>query len=279
MADVAYQTLYRDEYIEGFERGQALLRATVTTDTMITGRQAVFLVANSNREAVTRGPNGLIPAASDNLSQPTVTLSEWHDLPQKTRFNIFAGQSDQRAIMQNTSRKVINRHIDDVIIDALATGTREANTSGTTTIMDKGIINKARTMLRNSSVYGRTFGLVTPAAFSYLSDIPQFTSIDYVNTKVLVDMNDYPSGFHKWMGITWIEHEGLPGVGTSDATCFIYSQEAVGHAIASGDIQALAGYNEEQDYSWARTTVYDGALLLQNAGVVKIHHDDSALSS
>jgi hypothetical protein len=278
MAATAFATVYRDEWIAGYERDESQLRSTVTTEAMITGRQAVFLIATSNREAVTRGPNGLIPASNDDLTQATLTLSEWHDLSQKTRFNIFAGQSDQREIMQRMGRKVINRHIDDVIIDALASGTQEANTSGTATIMDKGIVNRATTMLMNGNVDStELFGLLTPAAFAYLSDIPSFTSIDYVNDKVLVDANKRK--FHRWMGVTWMVHTGLPGAGTADASVFIYDKNAVGHALATGDIQALAGYDEEQDYSWARTTAYDGAILLQNAGVIEIHHNDAALSA
>lgn len=278
MAATAYETLYRDEWIAGYERDQSMLRSTVSTDAMISGRDAVFLVATSNREAVTRGPNGLIPAAVDDLTQTTLTLAEWHDLPQKTRFNIFAGQSDQRAIMQATSRKVINRHIDDVIIDALATGTVEANTTATATTMGKGIVNRATTMLWNANVTAdQLFGLLTPAAFAYLTDVPSFTSVDYVNDKVLVEKNK--RRFYSWMGVTWMVHTGLPGIGTADASCFIYDMNAIGHAMASGDVQALSGYNQEQDYSWARTTVYDGAKLIQNAGVVEIHHNDTALSA
>lgn len=278
MAATAFETVYRDEWIAGYERDESQLRSTVTTEAMITGRQAVFLIATSNREAVTRGPNGLIPASNDDLTQSTLTLAEWHDLSQKTRFNIFAGQSDQREILQRMGRKVINRHIDDVIIDALVTGTLEANTTGTATTMNKGIVNRATTMLMNANVDTDTlFGLLTPAAFAYLSDIPSFTSVDYVNDKVLVDANKRK--FHRWMGVTWMVHTGLPGIGTADASCFIYDKAAVGHALASGDIQALAGYDQEQDYSWARTTAYDGAILLQNAGVIEIHHNDTALSA
>jgi hypothetical protein len=278
MAATAFATLYRDEWIAGYERDESLLRSTVSTDAMISGREAVFLIATSNREAVTRGPNGLIPAANDDLSQVTLTLAEWHDLSQKTRFNIFAGQSDQREILQRMGRKVINRHIDDVIIDALAAGTLEANTTGTTTIMSKSIVNRATTMLWNGNVTPeRLFGVITPAAFAYLTDLPSFSSVDYVNEKVLVD--PAKRRFHDWMGVTWMVHTGLPGIGTADASCFIYDQNAVGHAIATGDIQAIADYNTEQDYSWARTTVYDGAKLLQNAGVIEIHHDDTALSA
>lgn len=276
MADTAYATMYRDEWIKGFERDQALLRSTVTTEAMVSGREAVFLVATTNREAVTRGPNGLIPASTDDLNQYTLTLEEKHDLPQKTRFNIFVGQADQREIMQRNSRGVINRDIDNEIIDALEAGTLQVSASADT--MGKGLVNKAITMLVNANIPfdGQITGLLTPAAWAYLSDLPQFTSRDYVRGQ---PMEDGPVTRMNWMGINWIMHSGLPGIGTSSASNFIYHRSAVGHAYASGDIQALSGYNEEQDYSWTRTTLYHGAKLLQNTGVIEILHDDSALSA
>lgn len=280
MADTAYQTVYRDEWIKGFERDQAVLRMTVTTEAMIKGRQAVFLVANTNREAVTRGSNGLIPATVDDLSQNTCTLAEAHDLPQKTGFNIFAGQSNQREIMQAMSRGVINRHIDDTIIAAVAEGTVDAN--NTAQIMTKGLINKATTILWNNEVPndGNVWGLLTPAAWAHMSDIKGFSSADYVEMKPLPEgapTSQRGPEVRRWMGVNWIMHERLPGVGTSSAECYLYHRNAVGHAYDADDVQVFAGYNEEQDYSWARTTIYHGAVKLQNTGIVVIKHDDTKL--
>ncbi len=79
MADVAFQTQYRQEFIAAFEQHQSLLRETVTTEAVIKGNQAVFLVAGSgSAAAVTRGTNGRIPARADSLTQNTATLQEWH---------------------------------------------------------------------------------------------------------------------------------------------------------------------------------------------------------
>jgi hypothetical protein len=44
-------------------------------------------------------------------------------------------------------------------------------------------------------------------------------------------------------------------------------------------LQAVVGYDEEQDYSFARTTGYFGSKLLQNVGVVIINHDGSAMAA
>ena len=85
MADTAFQTQYRQEFIAGFEQRHSLLRETVTTEAVIKGNNAVFLVADSgDAEANARGTNGLIPARADNLTQNTAVLQEWHDLVRKT---------------------------------------------------------------------------------------------------------------------------------------------------------------------------------------------------
>ena len=66
-----------------------------------------------------RGVNGLIPARADELEQLTATLVEWHDLVRKTNFNVFASQGNQREIMQKTTMGVINRKIDQDVIDMI----------------------------------------------------------------------------------------------------------------------------------------------------------------
>jgi hypothetical protein len=97
MAETAFQIQYRQEFIHGFEQLVSLIRGYTTTESVIKGNQATFLVADSGgAEAKTRGVNGLIPARGDNLNQPVATLVEWHDLVRKTDFNIFASQGKTR---------------------------------------------------------------------------------------------------------------------------------------------------------------------------------------
>lgn len=280
MADTAYQVMYRDEWIAGFERSGSPMRRTVTTDAMIKGRQAVFLVASSgSATAVTRGNNGLIPARLDDLSQNTATLTESHDLSQKTGFNLFAGQSDQRAIMQAMNMKVINRSIDAKIIAIMAAATVAVN--ATASIMTKQLVSKGLTTLYNADVEndGNVYGALTPAAWAHLSDVPDFASADYVDNKPLVEGAPTGMDMKRWLGVTWYQHTGLTGRGTNAAKCFIYHKNSIGHAYDSKDIQAEADYNREQDYSWSRATIYDGAVMLQNSGIVYINHDDTQYSA
>jgi hypothetical protein len=280
MADTAFQIQYRQETIDGFEQRQSLVRMSVTTEAVIKGNQAVFLVADSGgAEATTRGVNGQIAPRSDNLTQNTATLVEWHDLVRKTGFNIFASQGNQRQIMQDTTQAVINRKIDQDIITQLNTGTVNTGAAATASL---ALALRAKTILGNSSVPfdGNVWALVTPAYEAYLMQIKEFASADYVTVKPMANAEaaykDAP-GFYRWLGVNWIVHPNLPGKGTNAEKCFMYHRSAIGHAANVGEMSTAVGYDEEQDYSFARASIFMGGKLLQNSGVVVMNHDGSAL--
>lgn len=279
MSDTAFQTKYRQEFIAGFEKRQALARHTVTTETEINGNSAVFLVADSGgASAVTRGVNGDIPTRPDNLNQNTCTLQEWHDVPERTNFNIYASQGNGRQIMQMTSMAVINRKIDSDIHTALATAT---TTWGVAAAATMNLIIKAKTILGNAFADddngNALFALITPAFHGYLMTFDQFTSADYINQKPFEGVSK--SKAFNWYGVNWIVDAGLPGAGSASSTCFMYNRAAIGHACDMSSIQTKVGYDDKNDKSWARCSAYMGSKLLQNSGVIKMLHNDSAFSS
>lgn len=276
MSDTAFQTQYRDEFIAGFEKRQSLTRHTVTTEVEVDGNQAVFLVADSGgASATTRGVNGDIPTRADNLNQFTATMQEWHDVPERTRFNIFASQGNGRQIMQHTSMSVVNRKVDEDIRAALSAAT---NTWGAAAVATLTRITIAKTKLGNAFADedAELFALITPAFHGYLMGLNEFTSADYVNDKAFEGVSK--SKAFNWYGVNWIVDGSLAGAGTSDATCYMYSKNAIGHACDTESIATHVGYDEKNDKSWARCTAFMGSKLLQNSGVIKMPHDDSALS-
>jgi hypothetical protein len=282
MAETAFQIQYRQEFIAGFEQLQSLLRSYVTTEAVIKGNQATFLIADSGgATAKTRGVNGLIPARGDNLSQPVATLVEWHDLVRKTDFNIFASQGNQRAIMQQTCMGVVNRKMDQDIITELNTGT--VNTGAATTA-DLGLTLRAKTILGNNEVPwdSNICMLVTPAYEAYMMQVKEFASREYIDGGPTRNADpawrDRPMSYF-WLGMNWIVHPNLPGAGTSAEKCFAFHKSAIGHAYNADNLEARAGYDEEQDYSWSRCSIYMGSQVLQNSGIVVINHDGSALAA
>lgn len=276
MAETAFTIQYRSEYIPGFEQYQSLLGECVTTENVIKGNQATFLVADSgNATTTTRGVNGRIQSRGDNNSQPVATLSEEHDLVEKTGFNVFASQGDQRRIMQETSYGTVSRKRDSQILTALSAATQTQGATATATLR---MFTRAKAILGNNAVPndGNICAVISPAAHAYLMETTEFTSADYLNTKHL---DAGAPNMFRWAGMTFIEHPNLTGGGTSAETMFVFHKSAIGHAIDTAGMQVYAGYDEEQDYSWARCSMYMGAKLLQNSGVVKITHDGSALAA
>lgn len=279
MSDTAFQIQYRAEAIAAFEANQSLLRDTVTTEVVIKGNQATFLVAGSgSATAVTRGVNGLIPARPDDLNQYTATLVEWHDLVRKTGFNIFASQGNQREIMQRTTMGVINRKVDYDIYTELNTGTQDTGAVQTGSL---ALALRAKTILGNAKVPfdGNISAAITPAFEAYLLQVPEFSNSQWVSRKPVESGETAfkdAVGFYRWMGVNWVVQPDLPGVGTAAEKCFMYHKSAIGHAANKDGMQTPVGYNEEQDYSYARASIFMGSKLLQNTGIVVINHDGSA---
>lgn len=280
MSDSAFQTQYRQEFVQGFEAHATLLRPCVTTEAVIKGNTAVFLVADSGgAAAVTRGLNGLIPARADNLNQFSCVLQEWHDLVRKTGFNIFASQGDQRRIMQVTTMGVLNRKIDDTIVQELNNGTVTIGATGT--VPNVSLFQNGRVKLSNASVpwdSNITF-LCQPSMLAYLEQAPEFANAQYVTIKPYAgdapDWRDQPMAY-RWRNALIVEHPNLPGKGTTAEKSFLFHKSAIGHAADTGGVDTAVGYNDEQNYSYARASIYMAAKLLQNAGDVVITHDGSA---
>lgn len=278
MAENAPQIQYRNELVAEFEEGESWLRRTTVTEAVINANQATFLVAGSGgASANTRGLNGLIPARADSNTQLTATLVEWHDLVNKSRFNIFQSQGDQRRLMQETTRKVLNRRIDADIVAQLDTATNQI--SATAASMSLSVVAQAMTTLGENEVpvedEDKMWAVCTPAVRGYLMQIPEFNSADYVEMKFL---NGPAKRVQRWAGFNWIFHPNLTGVGTASEQCYFYHQDAIGSAFDSGEgLNTAIGYNDEHDYSYARASSFTGAKLLQQTGILQFLHDASAI--
>lgn len=278
----ALQTLYRSEYIAGFERGGSVLRHCVTTEFMKNGNAIVFLVADTgSATAVTRGSDGLYPARVNNNNQTTLTLVDRTDLPRMNDFDIFSSQGPQREIMYKGSQIVLGRTVDDQIITALDTGTLGNSATGTTDAL--GMFYFGLTALGQNNAMqaapGDITAVVSNAFYSNLLKTKEFVNRQYVEVPRLVNNVPTPMMMEQFIGINIIRHNGLPGTGTTAEKCFMFHRDAVGHAIDKETFVPLFGYNEEQNYSWVRCTSYMAASKLQNTGIIQLTHDASGFAT
>ena len=277
MAETAFTTQFRQETIASFEEESSLLGNAVVREAVIKGTTATFLVAGSGgATAVTRGVNGLIPARANDLTQASAALAEWHDLAKVTGFNVFGSQGDQRQIMQRTTLGVINRKIDADIIAQLDAASID---TGSSAVASVALVAKALGYLGNAEVpiqdAENMFGVVTPGFYAYMMQNTEFASGDYVDMKMF---SGAIKRYWRWFGINWIMHPNLTGVGTSTEKCYIFHRNAIGHAVDTAGLKTAVGYDEEQDYSFCRASVYMGSKLLQNTGIVQVKHDGSAFA-
>jgi hypothetical protein len=270
---VPMQVLYRDEYVAAFEQRQSYLRDAVTTETMVKGNSAIFLVTGKADTMKERGVDGLIPAANETDTQVTITLKEMHHRATQTGWDIFTGQSDRRRILQERGMKAANKEIDDTILTALDATTTTYN-SGSAVTLTYGRLVDILSELYESEVDndGQITCVWSPKQYARILTFAQATSIDYVNQKPLVDG---PQPF-RFLGAMHIMHPRVPGAGGATAKGFVFHKAAIGHAIDNAGIKTEIGFNGEHDYSFARHTIFHGAKVLQNSGIIEIVNDDTA---
>jgi hypothetical protein len=267
------QTKYATEFVAAYEQKQSLLRGTVTTEGEVKGNQFIFIIEGTADTAVSRGANGLIPVADDTQSSTTLTLAEYHHLARKTNFNIHSSSVPQRLSMQRRGIISINNKTDQLIIDQLET--TSYNTGGAAAA-SLALMLEGCSLLDAANVPddGERYGLLTPVAWAHMMKVTQFTSSDYVPDKPF--MRAGFSQWRNWNGVKWCRHPNLPGKGTNAAKCFIYHKSSLGHGLNQGEMQTKVGQNEEHDYSWARTSAYQGSKALQDEGIIQVNHDDTA---
>ena len=273
MAYQITQEQYRDEWVVAFQRGATYLRDCVTTEIMIRGNEAVFPIQGAAPRMVTRGVNGQIPARQRTDSQIRVTLQEKHSLEEQTSFNIFTAHANLREAMQDAGIRTAHREIDDTIISALTTATNTFGDGSAITLTFNRVVDIIQT-LNAQNVYAsdEICCVWTPNAWARIKTFDRGTSVDYVDRKRLSGNTDLP--FY-WVGALHMMHTGLPNLGMATAECFAFAKPALGHAINQGDIRTVIGYDDKQDSSYARHTIFHGASVLQQAGLLKIVHDDS----
>ena len=275
MAYMITKDQFVEEWIVAFQRGETYLKSRVSEEVMISGLNAKFAVQGAAGRMSERGVNGLIPSRNRTDTQPSITLKEKHSKETQTSFNVFTAPANLRQAMQNAGALAAAREIDYTIIDALATATNSYNSGSAVTQTFGKFVDELSTLWNNDVMAGQEITcLWTPKTWARLLTINQFVSADYIDSKFLSGLAaDKPKW---WLGAMHIMHTGLPGKGTNAASNFIFAKGAVGHAVAQGEIQVAAGYNDEDDYSYSRHTIFDGATILQQAGVLKGVTDDTA---
>jgi hypothetical protein len=276
MAYQITQQQYRDEWVVAFQRGETYLRYATTPEMMVNGNQALFPIQGASSGATSRGVNGLIPSDNPTDTQITIPLVERHRKETQTGFNIFTAHGNLREAMQNRGALALAREIDDEIIaNALDSATTQYN-GGAAITLTYGRVQDIMSDLLENNVYAMdmvTF-VWTPKAWARLLTFDEFISSDYVDEDFL--LGGATQKPRMWNGAMHMVHTGLPNTGLATAQCYAFGKAAVGYAMNTEGIDVAIGYDEEDDYSFARHTIFHGSRILQQSGIIEIVHDDTA---
>lgn len=277
MAIEAAQIQYRQAMIDQFEGRVSVLRTATTKETVIKGNTATFLVAGSGTDtAVSRGTNGQIPYGNPTNSQVSATLVEKHAPYELTGFNVFASQGDQLAVMRKASMAVINRDIDLTILAELANATIDTGAYATASV---AMVEKAKAYLANNDIpveeEDNMFAIVSGGFMAYIRQTPEFSSSDYVDVKTF---SGATRKMLRWAGVNWMQSARITGVGTATELCYMWHRDALGYAVNVGEDSIDVGYDSKQDTSWSRATIFHGAKVLQNTGIVQMKHDGGSFA-
>lgn len=280
MAVQAAITVYKQEMVAQFERRRSLLSMCPMKESMKNGLNVVWLINGSGGDvAVTRGQNGLIPYGQTANTQITATLIEKHAAKRITGFDVFASQGNQTQALQDASFAIIRRNMDDTILAELGNATQDFGTASTT--LDLATILGAQAVLGYNNVptdeVENMFCVLSPGAFMYLKQTTEFSSGDYVDVKPYNSNTGAVGATFRWSGLNFIVSSAIAGAQTSSELLYMFHRSALGYATNTGEESIKANYNEEQDYSWSRATIYHAAKILQDSGIIKITHDGSGL--
>lgn len=275
MAVQAAVAQYKKELTLGFEQRRSMLSTAPAKETMANGLTMTWVVNSSGgATAVSRGQDGDIPYGAPTNSQVTATLVEKHATEELTGFDIFASQGNQTAGMQTNTMSTIKRDQDLTILAELANATQDYGTGP----FDLATALGAQAALGQVDVptdeVDKMFCVISPGARAYLAQTTEFSSGDYV--KVTPFSGGISRTYFRWMDINWIVSSKVTGLGTASELLYMFHADSIGYACNLGEENVRAGYDEKQDKSWSRATIFHTAKILQNVGIIKITHDATA---
>ena len=270
--DQAFITKFNRDLHLTYQQQKSKLRGTVRTDGEVNGSTVRFQKLGSI-SMVSKARNGEIPVSNPAHTYADATMADKYlrvliDKLDLTKLNI-----DVRNGYINSMAAAAARETDDILITAMDSTTVETNSySGNLT---RNKVLTAINLLDAANVPddGMRFAAISPAAWAHMMCIDQFVRSDYIGpelpfTKTGVEVRT-------WLGVHWMKHTRLSGVGTATCKSYLYHSSSVGHGIAS-DVDMQWVWNNGV-FAWDGAGALSmGAVVIDTSGIVEVQIDDTA---
>lgn len=271
---------YRREFVAAFNQSVSLLKSRTLEESMTEGRTAVFDVTAIGGRMQQRSIDGRIPRTNISDTQVSATLTEFVKKFEVTDFEAFTSQSDERAKMNHRIMESVNQEFDFTLLNELANAANAYSGLAAAITLD-GATKVIATLANNQVPISpeNVTWVISPFMEAKLQTIPAYTSADYIDVKVLSKGANQYDGTAKvkvWLNVAWVVHPNLAGSGTSDCATYIWHKRAIGAAVPTSQMKYAAGYDDQDHYHYCSATAKLNAKILQQNGVLKFKHNDTA---
>ena len=248
------------------------LRSTVRSKSGVVGASTTFQKVGRGT-ASTKSRHGIVPVMNLNHEPVECILQDyyagdWVDALDELKTNV-----DERRVVASAGAYALGRKTDELIIDAMNGAT--ASVGDYSEGLSKSVILSALEVLNTNDVPddGRRFAVVGVRQWNELLAMEEFVSADYVGDTPLANGAEA----RKWLGITWVLHNGLPVSGTN-RDCFIYHASAVGHACGQ-EVNTDISWHGERAAHFISNSMSQGAVLIDATGIVRVKCGEAAATA
>lgn len=280
--DQSFIRQFEAEVHEAFQRRGSKILNTVRNKTGVRGYSTTFQRVGTG-VATTKARHGVITPMNQDHTPIECILADfyagdWVDKLDELKLNI-----DERMVVANGGAWALGRRIDDQIITVLDATTQ---TAVTFTYTNEGTVRNtllsAIEALNENDVPddGDRWGLLTPHTFAAACTVEEFGSADYIGGANLPftagnrgQVNPTPMA-RTWMGVNWLQHSGLPGVGTATAKGFVYHRTAVGYASGQGITSDITWHGDRAAH-FVNHWMSGGACMIEDNGVIELTINDT----
>ncbi len=268
--DLSFVKQFEREVHEAYQRRGSLLRGTVRTKNNVRGASTTFQKVGKGA-ATTKARHGQITPMNASHDPIECQLADFYAGDWVDKLDELKTNHDEREVVANAGAWGLGRKTDELVLTAaVATTSFVGDFTGA---MTRNLFLESVEALNGADVPndGGRFGLLSPRQWSVAMTINEFASADFVG-------KDLPfvkaAGSRTWLGVNWIMHTGLTGVGSNQTRCLLYHRTAIGHAVGA-DVMTDITWHGDRAAHFVNNMMSQGACLIDPEGVVEIRVNDT----
>jgi len=266
-----FQLAYDAEVKRAYGNKRSL--AGTTREKSVEDAKSVYFRKKGKGMATLHQPGADVRAMNVEYNQVLCNLQDWEAKDYVDKFDALKFNFSEAKELAEVASDALGLRMDQIVIDALASGYDSVNMKvGTTqTALTIATLLAAKTKLADNGVENKNLTFAhSPQMLADLLGTTQVTSSDYNSVKALVngELNTFLG--MKFIMIADRDEGGLPvGTAATDRIGFIYHKDAVGFALGQ-NIETRMDYIPEKSAYLVGGDFSAGAVVIDDKGVVGV---------